>query len=98
PPPDPLALRDALPIYLGHHPAKELAVATEPVRVDALEAGLELPLRANEGDHDVNVGRLLAHPGEHLELELEEHGVADVSEAAAIDRKSTRLNSSHVKI
>ena len=52
--------------------------------VDHLEAGLELPGRAHEGDHEHDVRRLLEHLGQHVELEAEQVGLAHVAVAAAV--------------
>ena len=56
----------------------------ERMLVDGVEAGLELPAGAHERDHEVEVGRLLAHPGEHIQVEREQLGVTDIAVAAAV--------------
>ena len=70
--------------HLGHHPAVQPALRAERAGVDELEARLELPAGAHERDHEVQVRRLLADAGEHLELEREQVGLAHVAVAAAV--------------
>ena len=52
--------------------------------VDGLEAGFELPAGTHERDHQVEVRGLLAHPGEHVEVEGEQLGVPHVAVAAPV--------------
>ena len=67
---------------LRHHPHRQCT--RHRAGVDHLEAGLELPSRAHEGDHEHDVGRLLEHPGQHVELEAEEVGLPHVAVTAAV--------------
>jgi len=67
---------------LGHDPPVQAPLAPEGAGVDRLQAGLQLPPRPHEGDHEVEVRRLLPHPGQQLELQGEQVGLADVAVAA----------------
>src|SRR5690606_41239908 len=88
-----LSLRDALPIYYQENlPKRNLEQRQVPVLVRLDEAA--------RGDLDTL--KRLPVPGARGPVALEnvatlEHGSGPV-EIARLDRKSTRLNSSHVKI
>ena len=68
--------------HLGHDPHGQRS--RDGAGADDVEAGFELPLRADEGDHEPQVRCLFDHLGENVELETEEVGLLHVAVAAAI--------------
>src|SRR5690606_41272769 len=86
-----LPLPDALPIYPSDHACRgtELAVA----RRDA-----DLRLRAGEVEHDGRQQRRVCAVGAGVTPRADRLGEEVVDRLMPGDRKSTRLNSSHVKI
>src|SRR5690606_40933749 len=93
-----LSLHDALPIF----PQVRSVVGVRVVGVDE-QNGVERPLDRSMGLDDVSDGDVLgvAHlDGDQLSVNQGVVRIAadPVVEAPDLDRKSTRLNSSHVKI
>src|SRR5690606_40490072 len=91
----PRSLHDALPIYRMADPVRALAKA------DAARSGPVDP-RRDFRDRDARIG-FLSHEDRHLPDLVFEPVQAQIhrdgsARQARIDRKSTRLNSSHVKI
>ena len=70
--------------HFGHDPPQEPTLPAERTAVDELEACLELPAGADEGDHEVQVRCLLADASEHLQLDLEQIRLPHVPVAAAV--------------
>src|SRR5690606_41177328 len=86
---------DALPIYRGGHVGGPPAAQAEaPVEVDVLEEREQVGVEHLSGDRDVVEG---VDPVQRAGARDAERLVGGV-EGAVVDRKSTRLNSSHVKI
>ncbi len=72
--------------HLCHHPDRERT--RHRAGVDHVEAGLELPGRAHERDHQHDVRRLLQDAGQHVELEPEQVGLAGRSGSSRGTRSS----------
>src|SRR5690606_42055236 len=92
---DPLSLHDALPIF-AVAAALEALVGVAQTVLDRLETGAAVAARAGYDDavpqHDRRSTDAAARSARAVVL----HG--DVGQRRRPDRKSTRLNSSHVKI
>ena len=77
---------------LGHHPPSEIALRTERTAIDEFETFLELPRRADERQHHMQVGRTFPNPGQRLEFEIEYFRLLSVPEAAPIPDHRILLN------
>ncbi len=60
------------------------ALVAQGALVDHLEARLELPPGADEGQHDVQVRRLFSDSCQHVQLELEDLGLLQVAVGAPV--------------
>src|SRR5207248_11792320 len=83
--PSPLSLHDALPIFFIAHPLIWILQSASELILRAL--GLEVPGAEREPLSEAELRMLLGRATEHGEIEQEEQEM--------LDRKSTRLNSSH---
>src|SRR5206468_12103395 len=92
-----LSLHDALPILGAHHTfARGLGGALGGRRLAPLS---ENPVRSLEVSPRLDQGRLAVHHRSPAPLtELLDHRRADLHHTSWLDRKSTRLNSSHDQI
>src|SRR5207249_8209926 len=87
----PLSLHDALPISLGRQGGGERKIAAGQPLADRHEIGPDALVLT--GKHPARA----AKAGSHL-VGDQQHAVACAQAAERADRKSTRLNSSHVSI